>query len=35
VAARRKGMRGMIAGDIKDAIPAALLSLEIGAMDER
>jgi hypothetical protein len=25
----------MIAGDIKDAIPAALLSLESGAMDGR
>ncbi|MGE5175640.1 MAG: NAD(P)H-hydrate dehydratase [Hyphomicrobiales bacterium] len=35
VAARRKGMRGMIAGDIKDAIPAALVALESGAMDER
>jgi hydroxyethylthiazole kinase-like uncharacterized protein yjeF len=34
VAARRKGMRGMIATDIVDAIPAALTALEIGAMDE-
>ena len=35
VAARRKGLRGMIAGDIRDAIPAALLALESGAMDGR
>jgi hydroxyethylthiazole kinase-like uncharacterized protein yjeF len=34
VAARRKGMRGMIAIDIVDAIPAALMALEIGAIDE-
>jgi ADP-dependent NAD(P)H-hydrate dehydratase / NAD(P)H-hydrate epimerase len=34
VAARRKGMRGMIASDIVDAIPAALMALEIGAIDE-
>lgn len=34
VAARRKGMRGMIASDIVDAIPAALVALEIGAIEE-
>jgi len=34
VAARRNGMRGMIATDIVDAIPAALMALEIGAIDE-
>jgi NAD(P)H-hydrate epimerase len=34
VAARRKGMRGMIASDIVEAIPAALVALEIGAIDE-
>jgi NAD(P)H-hydrate epimerase len=34
VAARRKGMRGMIATDIVDAIPAALTALESGAIDE-
>jgi NAD(P)H-hydrate epimerase len=34
VAARRKGMRGMIATDIVEAIPAALVALEIGAIDE-
>ena len=33
VAARRKGMRGMIATDIVEAIPAALVALEIGAID--
>jgi ADP-dependent NAD(P)H-hydrate dehydratase / NAD(P)H-hydrate epimerase len=34
VAARRKGMRGMIATDIVAAIPAALVALEVGAIDE-
>lgn len=34
VAARRQGMRGMIAGDILAALPAALLALESGALDE-
>lgn len=34
VAARRKGMRGMIAMDIVEAIPAALVALESGAIDE-
>ncbi|MGE5177638.1 MAG: NAD(P)H-hydrate dehydratase [Bacteroidota bacterium] len=34
VAARRKGMRGMIATDIVEAIPAALMALEVGAIDE-
>jgi ADP-dependent NAD(P)H-hydrate dehydratase / NAD(P)H-hydrate epimerase len=34
VAARRKGMRGMIATDIVEAIPAALVALEIGAIEE-
>jgi len=34
IAARRVGRRGMIAGDIRDALPAALVSLESGALDE-
>ncbi|HLQ67027.1 MAG TPA: NAD(P)H-hydrate dehydratase, partial [Candidatus Limnocylindrales bacterium] len=34
VAARRNGMRGMIATDIVAAIPAALMALESGAIDE-
>ena len=34
VAMRRQGMRGMIAGDILAALPAALLALESGALDE-
>jgi ADP-dependent NAD(P)H-hydrate dehydratase / NAD(P)H-hydrate epimerase len=33
VAARRSGLRGMIAGDIMRALPAALLALESGALD--
>ena len=33
-AARRKGMRGMTAPDILDALPAALVALESGALDE-
>jgi len=33
VAARRKGMRGMIATDIVEAIPAALVALEVGAIE--
>lgn len=32
VAARRHGMRGMIATDIVEAIPAALMALEVGAV---
>jgi hydroxyethylthiazole kinase-like uncharacterized protein yjeF len=34
VAVRRKGRRGIMAGDIRDALPAALLALESGALDE-
>lgn len=34
VAVRRMGRRGLMAGDIRDAIPAALLALESGALDE-
>jgi NAD(P)H-hydrate epimerase len=34
VASVRKGMRGMTAPDILDALPAALLALESGALDE-
>ncbi|HEY7727849.1 MAG TPA: NAD(P)H-hydrate dehydratase [Candidatus Eisenbacteria bacterium] len=34
VALRRMGMRGMIAGDILRAVPAALIALESGALDE-
>ena len=34
IAARRQGRRGMIAGDIRDALPAALVALESGALDE-
>ncbi|MEK7317208.1 MAG: NAD(P)H-hydrate dehydratase [Candidatus Eisenbacteria bacterium] len=34
VAVRRKGRRGLMAGDIRDALPAALLALESGALDE-
>jgi hydroxyethylthiazole kinase-like uncharacterized protein yjeF len=34
IAARRVGRRGMIAGDIRDALPAALVALESGALDE-
>jgi len=33
IAARRHGRRGMIAGDIRDALPAALVALESGALD--
>jgi hydroxyethylthiazole kinase-like uncharacterized protein yjeF len=33
VAARRAGRRGMLAGDIRDSLPAALVSLESGALD--
>ena len=34
VAVRRRGRRGLMAGDIRDALPAALLALESGALDE-
>ena len=34
IAARRLGRRGMIAGDIRTALPAALVALESGALDE-
>jgi NAD(P)H-hydrate epimerase len=34
VAAKRIGRRGILAGDIRDALPAALLALEQGALDE-
>lgn len=34
VAARRLGMRGLIAGDIMRALPAALVALESGALGE-
>ncbi len=34
VAVRRKGRRGLMAGDIRDALPAALLALESGALDD-
>jgi len=34
VAARRLGMRGMIAGDILRALPAAIVALESGALGE-
>ena len=34
VAARRLGMRGLIAGDILSALPAALMALESGALAE-
>ncbi len=34
IAARRMGRRGMIAGDIRDSLPAALVALESGALDE-
>jgi NAD(P)H-hydrate epimerase len=34
VAARRLGMRGLIAGDILRALPAAMLALESGALAE-
>jgi len=33
IAARRHGRRGMIAGDIRDALPSALVALESGALD--
>jgi NAD(P)H-hydrate epimerase len=33
IAARRVGRRGLIAGDIRDSLPAALVSLESGALD--
>jgi len=33
IAARRHGRRGMIAGDIRDALPAALVALESGALN--
>ena len=34
IAARRLGRRGLTAGDIRDALPAALVALESGALDE-
>lgn len=34
VAVRRKGRRGLMAGDIRDALPAALMALESGALDD-
>jgi ADP-dependent NAD(P)H-hydrate dehydratase / NAD(P)H-hydrate epimerase len=34
IAARRQGRRGMIAGDIRDALASALVALESGALDE-
>jgi NAD(P)H-hydrate epimerase len=34
VAARRLGMRGLIAGDIVRALPAAIMALESGALAE-
>jgi NAD(P)H-hydrate epimerase len=34
IAARRVGRRGMIAGDIRDGLPAALVALESGALDD-
>lgn len=34
IAVRRQGVRGMIAGDILRAVPAALIALESGALDE-
>ena len=34
IAARRMGVRGLIAGDILRAVPAALIALESGALDE-
>ena len=34
VAARRLGMRGLIAGDILRALPAAIMALESGALAE-
>lgn len=34
VAARRQGMRGLIAGDIMRALPAAIVALESGALGE-
>jgi NAD(P)H-hydrate epimerase len=34
IAVRRKGRRGLMAGDIRDALPAALLALESRALDE-
>jgi NAD(P)H-hydrate epimerase len=34
IAVRRLGVRGMIAGDILRAVPAALIALESGALDE-
>ena len=33
IAARRQGRRGMIAGDIRNALPAALIALESGALN--
>jgi len=33
IAARRMGRRGLIAGDIRDSLPAALVALESGALD--
>jgi ADP-dependent NAD(P)H-hydrate dehydratase / NAD(P)H-hydrate epimerase len=33
IAARRLGRRGLTAGDIRDALPAALVALESGALD--
>ncbi len=34
IAARRMGRRGMVARDIRDSLPAALVALESGALDE-
>ncbi|HET7904322.1 MAG TPA: NAD(P)H-hydrate dehydratase [Candidatus Eisenbacteria bacterium] len=34
VAARRSGRRGLTAGDIRNALPAALVALESGALDD-
>jgi len=34
IAVRRMGVRGLIAGDILRAVPAALIALESGALDE-
>ena len=33
IAASRMGKRGMIAGDVRDALPSALVALESGALD--
>jgi NAD(P)H-hydrate epimerase len=34
VAVRRRSRRGLMAGDIRDALPAAILALESGALDD-